>query len=318
MKILFAAPEGAWDGFLSRLRRLLPEHEFVASGRFGIDSLAGFDVLIPTMTPVDAECLSGADRLRLVQQVGSGVEGVDIAAAERLDIRVANVPAADSGNADSVAELGIYLMLALARRAPEMHRNVASGVIGTPFGMALMGKTCGIVGLGGIGAALARRLTPFGMRLAGVKRHDPQLARAELGLDWAGGMEQLPQLLGMSDFVVLCLPDTPATHHLMDYTRLAMMKPGAFLVNLGRGGLLPREALLDALAGGRLGGAGLDVFWAEPADPDDPVFRYNVIATPHVGGSTDISTRGILDAVADNLRRLDRGLPLNHLLSAYE
>ncbi len=314
MKILFAAPEGAWDGFLSRLRRELPEYEFVASDGFVIDTLAGFDVVIPTMTPVDAACLAGADRLRLVQQVGAGVESVDIAAATRLGIRVANVPAAGSGNADSVAELGIYLMLALARRAPQMHASVAAGVIGTPFGMALQGRTCGIVSLGGIGAAMARRLKPFGMRLAGVRRHDPEHARAALDLDWAGTMDALPELLAMSDFVVLCLPDTPDTHHLLDAERLAMMKPGAFLVNLGRGGLVPREALLDALRKGNLGGAGLDVFWTEPPDPDDPVFACNVIATPHVGGSTDVSTRGILDGVAANLRRLDAGEPLANVI----
>lgn len=314
MRILFAAPEDAWSGFLDRLRQTNPDHEFIASGAFEIDSLRGFDALIPTMTRVTRGTLESGDRLKLVQQVGAGLEGVDIEAAGQLGIAVANVPSADSGNADSVAELGIYLMIALARDAPAMERSVREGRIGDPFGLALKGRTAGIVGLGGLGAALATRLRAFGMRLHGVRRHDPVGARAELGLDWSGGTEDLPQLLEASDFVILCLPDTPATNGLMNHTTFSHMKRSAYLINLGRGGLVDREALLAALESGTIAGAGLDVFWQEPPDPDDPVFSHNVIATPHVAGATDVSMQGILAGVSDNLARLARGEPLRNLV----
>ncbi len=120
MKILFAARSDAWGGALDLLRKELPDHEFEASGRFGFDSLKGYDVLIPTMSLVDREALASADRLKLVQQIGAGLEGVDTEAAKEKGIYVANVPTDISGNADSVAELAIYLMIGLARNFRSM------------------------------------------------------------------------------------------------------------------------------------------------------------------------------------------------------
>ena len=131
-----------------------------------------------------------------------------------------------------------------------------------------------------------------------------------MGFDWVGGVEDLDQLLAESDFVVLCLPYTPENRNLISRPAFSRMKKGAFLINLARGGLVDRKALQEALATGRIAGAGLDVFWQEPPDPDDPVFAYNVIATPHIAGSTDISVRGIVKAVAENFRRLEEGREL--------
>jgi len=310
VKILFAAPHSAWSGFLSRLEAENPEHELMDLPDFNAGSLAGFDIVIPTMTRITAEHIATADRLKLIQQVGAGVEGVDVDAARRAGIAVANVPSDTSGNAESVAEMGIYLMIALARRAREMRRSIKQGVIGSPFGMALKGKTVGILGLGGIGKALVHRLRPFGVKLHGIKRHNAEATRAGLGLDWAGTLAELEQLLATCDFVVVALPDTPETHGLIGARELGAMKPEAFLINLGRGGLVNREALLEALDSGAIAGAGLDVFWQEPPEPDDPVFRYNVIATPHVAGATDISVEGILEGATTNIRRLAAGQPI--------
>jgi phosphoglycerate dehydrogenase-like enzyme len=317
MKILFAAHENAWGGFLHAIRAELPQHQFEASGRFAVATLRKVDVLIPTMCPVTRELLAGADRLRLIQQCGAGLEGVDLAAAQELNIRVANVPTAISGNADSVAELGIYLMIGLARDVRAMARSLAGGKMGEPLGRALSGRTVGLVGLGGIGRALAIRLKAFSVTMVAIKRHDPARAREEFGLDWVGGPDDLHELLRRSDFVVLCLPLTAASRHLMDRFAFASMKPGAFLINLARGGLVDRNALEKALASGRIAGAGLDVFWEEPPDPDDPIFRYNVLATPHIAGSTDVSMRGIVRVVADNIRRLENHLEPLHLKSPY-
>jgi phosphoglycerate dehydrogenase-like enzyme len=307
MKILFAAHEKAWGGFFGLIQTELPQHTFDASGRFGFESLKGFDVLIPTMSVVGREQLATADRLQLIQQCGAGLEGVDIPAALDLNIRVANVPTEMSGNADSVAELGIYLLLGLSRDFRKMALSLANRQTGTPQGRALSGKTVGLVGLGGIGRALAKKLEPFGVRLMGIKRHNPQKAKEELGLEWAGTPEEMDVLLGQSDYVVLCLPLTPESRHMIGRQAFNAMRRNAFLINLSRGGLVDRDALEEALVSERIAGAGLDVFWEEPVDPDDPIFKYNVLATPHIAGSTDVSISGIVGAVAENIRKLEQG-----------
>lgn len=313
MKILFAAHENAWGGLFKLLKQELPDHEFECTGRFGFDNLKGFDVLIPTMSIVNKEHLAEADRLRLIQQCGAGLEGVDIQAAQSMNIRVANVPTDISGNADSVAELGIYLMIGLSRNFRQMALSFSNGQMGAPRGRALSGKTVGLIGLGGIGRALARRLKYFDVHLIGIKSHEPQKAKEELGLEWAGSPSEMDVLLNKSDYVVLCLPLTPESRHIISRQSFNTMKRDAFLINLSRGGLVDRDALEDALASEQITGAGLDVFWEEPVDPDDPIFKYNVLATPHIGGSTDISVNGILKAVVENIKRLEKGQePLYH------
>jgi phosphoglycerate dehydrogenase-like enzyme len=306
VKILFAAPENAWGGFLGLIGSMLPQHHFVASGRFEVDTLTGFDILIPTMTLITREMLEEGDQLRLIQQCGAGLEGVDLEAARRLNIPVANVPTDISGNADSVAELGIYLMIGLSRNIRGMARSLATRKMGEPQGRALTGKTVGLIGLGGIGRALVRRLHPFDVRLIGIKRHNIQEAKADLGLEWVGGPEDLHELLDRSDYVVLCLPLTADNRNLIDHNAFTSMKRNAFLINLSRGGLIDRNALENALASGTIAGAGLDVFWEEPPDPNDPIFSYNVFATPHIAGSTDVSMQGIVRVVAENIRRVEQ------------
>jgi len=307
MDILFTAPEGAWAGFLGKIRKELPEHRFDHTGFFGAETLAGYDVIIPTMTQIPRELIETADRLRLIQQSGVGVENIDIDAATEGGIFVANVPGDVSGNADSVAELGVFLMVGLARNFMEWPVSFQDGTMGRPQGNSLVGATVGLVGLGAIGSSLARRLAPFGVELIGIKRAGQKKAKKELGLSWVGGPDDLPELLGRSDYVVLCLPATDETRRMINENTLAMMKPTAFLINLSRGGLVDRDALEEALEEGVIAGAGLDVYWTEPPDFDDPIFALNVLATPHIAGSTDATMRGIVSGVAENIRRLDRG-----------
>lgn len=312
MKILFAASEDAWGGFLNRVKKLLPEHEFIARGRFEIGDLSGFDVLIPTMSSVTRDVLRSADRLRLIQQCGAGLELVDIRAAREMGIHVANVPTDISGNADSVAEIAVYLMIGLSRHIDGMAQGLGNRIMGGPMGMALQGRTVGIVGLGGIGKALVQRLRPFGVNLIGLKRSGHEQAKTELGLDWVGGPGDLDSLLTQSDYVVLCLPLTGHSHGMMNDRTLGLMKPGAFLINVSRGGLVDYDALKSALKEKRIAGAGLDVFWEEPPDPEDEIFQYNIMATPHVGGATDVSMQGIAEGVAENIQRIARGgTPVN-------
>jgi phosphoglycerate dehydrogenase-like enzyme len=130
----------------------------------------------------------------------------------------------------------------------------------------------------------------------------------DLGLEWSGGPEELTKLLEMSDYVVLCLPLTPESRDLMDRAAFSRMKQSAFLINVSRGGLVDRDALEVALASNAIAGAGLDVFWEEPPDPKDPIFQYNVLATPHIAGSTDVSMQGIVNVVVENIQRLEQNL----------
>ena len=312
MKILFAAPEKARGGLLDMLRAELPEHQVDATGAFRIDSLKGYDVVIPCIAPVTAELIIDADRLKLIQQGGAGLDSVNLDAAKAYNIKIANVPTDLSGASDSVAELGIYFMLGLLRDFKSMKENLTNRKMGEPLGKTLMGRTVGIVGLGSIGRAVARRLKNFDVRLIGIKQSNPEEAMQELGLDWAGGTEDLPILLEQSDFVVLCLPLTEKSNLMMNRSAFNSMKHGSFLINLSRGGLVDRSALEDALDSGKIAGAGLDVFWEEPPDPADPIFNYNVIAAPHIGDVTDTAITGIVKAVAENIRRVERKeYPLN-------
>lgn len=310
-RVLFAAPEKAWGGILDRFKSALPEIEFVAAG-FNPASLAGFDVVIPTMSRIDRALIESSDRLKLIQQVGAGLEGVDLDAAVERGIAVANVPTDVSGNADSVAEMVIYYLIALARRTPEHGLQLAEGRLGVPVGQSLHGKCVGLVGFGAIGQAVSRRLAPFGVRQCAVKRTPDAALQRQFGLEWLGDSRQLERLLAEADFTVLCLPDAADSHNLINERTLAGMKTGAFLVNVGRGGLVDRAALLGALERGQLAGAALDVFWQEPPDPNDPIFSQNLLASPHVAGVTERSLAGIFKVASDNLERLVRGEALHH------
>ncbi|MBF0509201.1 MAG: lactate dehydrogenase [Deltaproteobacteria bacterium] len=313
MNILFAAPENTWGGFLHILRGAMPQHQVESTGKFEIDSLKGFDILIPTMSRVSREILQTSDRLKLIQQCGVGLEGVDRDAARELNIKVANVPSGASGNADSVAELGIYQMVGLARNFREMTRNLAERRVGSPLGGTLSGSKIGMVGMGDLARALVKRLKSFDARLAGISRSNCAGLAPELGLEWGGGPDSLKKLLQWSDYVVLCLPLSDETRHLMNRETFGFMNQQAFLINLSRGGLVDRDALEEALATGKIAGAGLDVFWEEPPDPNDPIFSYNVLATPHVGGTTHLSMEGIKRQVVDNILRLENSQELMYL-----
>ncbi len=303
----------------SQLAETMPEATVVAVDPAVLRRAgAAGEVLIPTMARVDGALMDRVAGLRLVQQWGAGLEGVDVAAASARGIAVANVPTPGTGNAESVAEWCVMTALALSRRLAESERVVRAGTgWGVPMGRALLGRTAGIVGLGGIGIALAERLRPFGARLVAVKRRpDPALA-ARLGLAWLGGADRLGDLLAESDVLFLCTPVTEATRELIDARALAAVRPGAILVNPARGGLVDEAALLRALDDGRLAGAALDVFRDEPLPTSSPLLAHpNVLATPHVAGVTDVSYRGIARSLAANARRAPAGGPYDHCVNA--
>jgi phosphoglycerate dehydrogenase-like enzyme len=273
------------------------------------EAAAGVDVLVPLVTRIGEGALA-SPRLRLVQQFGAGLDGVDIDSASRHGVYVANVPSDETANADSVAELAVFFMLALARKWSRAQESLRAGRIGTPIGTTLKGKTVTIVGFGGIGRALARRLRSFGLRIVAVSRRGPRGGETDVDLHLPASA--LHAALGEADFVVVATPLREGTRGLIGREAFARMKPGAFLVNVARGPVVEREALIEALRSGKLAGAGLDVFWEEPPDPADPLFSYEIVATPHVGGATDASLQDIARAVAANVERLRHGeIPRN-------
>jgi len=256
-----------------------------------VEVVGDVDVLLPSNAAITAAVIGAAPRLRLVQQPAAGTEGIDRDAAVARGIPICNAPGT---NHVAVAELALYLLLALARRVPRAPAAFAERRIGVPIGIELAGKTLGIIGMGNAGTALADRARALGMTVVALRRGDDKLA-----------------FLAACDAVSIHCPLTPETRHLIDARALAAMKPGAILINCSRGGVIDREALVGALD--RLRGVGLDVLWDEPGDPADALYSDpRVIALPHIAGSTEEAFARIVDVVVSNLARLTRGEPLLH------
>jgi phosphoglycerate dehydrogenase-like enzyme len=290
---------------LETLRAELPDDEVLECSPEEVRDFAStVNVLVPLVSAVGEELLV-APSVRLVQQFGAGLDGVDVDSASRHGVYVANVPSGETANADSVAELAVFLMIGLARRWARAQESLRARRIGAPIGTTLKGKTVAIVGFGGIGRALAQRLRAFHVRVVAVSRHGSR--GAETDADRHMPASELHAALALADFVVVATPLQAETRGLIGRDAFAHMKPGAFLVNVARGPVVDRDALLEALRSGKLGGVGLDVFWEEPPDPADPLFSFEVVATPHVGGATDTSLQDIAREVAANVNRLRRG-----------
>lgn len=311
MRVLFCS-----RSFLDGSRRLAPllsasGHELIVCAEREVGEQVGdVDVVIPLKAAVDASLFERGS-FGLVQQFGVGLENVDIEAATRAGVWVARVPSAMSGSAASVAEHALLLMLALSRQLQAARQAVEQRRVGEPLGLALLSKTACIVGMGNIGTALAVRLRACGMRLLAVHAHPERGVPPETGIERLFALPELPAAVAEADYVVLCINYNASLHHLISPAVLAAMKPGTFLVNVARGGLIDPEVLSEALRQGRLAGAGLDVFEEEPMDPGHPLFRYNVIATPHLAGVTDASFHGTATVCADNIARHARGeIPL--------
>lgn len=246
--------------------------------------LRGIDGYIAGVDVVDRQAIEAGDRLRVIARYGVGVDRVDLDAARERGIVVTNTPGA---NAASVAELTIALMLALARQLPEAIAATRAGAWPRLSGMALAGKTVGLLGLGAVGRQVARRLAGFDCRVLACDPAVTDEAARALGAELA----PMDDVVAQADVLSLHLPLTPATRTLVDASFLGRMKRGAFLVNTSRGELVDELALADAIQGGRLGGAAVDVFTTEPPPVDHPLLRLpQVLATPHCGAHTDDAT----------------------------
>ena len=254
-------------------------------------------VLIRSATKVDAEALDAAPRLKVVARAGVGLDNVDVRAATQHGVMVVNAP---TSNIVSAAELAVALMLAAARHVAPASAALKQGEWKRSryTGTELYEKTVGIVGLGRIGVLVAQRLSAFGMKVIAYDPYVQAGRAAQMGVRLVG----LDELLEHSDFMSVHLPKTPETLGLIGEEELARVKPSLVLVNAARGGIVDEHALYVAVKEGRVAAAGLDVFASEPCT-DSPLFELeNVVATPHLGASTDEAQEKAGIAVARSVR----------------
>jgi D-3-phosphoglycerate dehydrogenase len=246
-------------------------------------AIAGYDaILIRSATQMTADLIELADNLKVIGRAGTGVDNVDIAAATRRGVIVANAP---ESNSVAAAEHTLALMLALSRNVARAHASLTAGKWERPKfkGSELYGKTLGVIGFGRIGQLVAKRAQAFQMEILAFDKFVSAERFKELGVE---GVETLEDLLGRADIVTLHTPKTPETIGLIDTAAVAAMKDGARIVNCARGELVELDAVQAGLESGKLGGAALDVFPSEPFT-EHPIFeRDDVVVTPHLGAST--------------------------------
>lgn len=281
------------------------------------------DVLVPTVTDqIDAALIAQAgDNLKLIANFGNGVDKIDVAAAAKRGITVTNTP---NVLTEDTADMTMALMLAVPRRLAE-GANVLTGdkkwAGWSPtwmLGRRIWGKRLGIVGMGRIGTAVARRAKAFGLSIHYHNRHRV-LPAVEDGLE-ATYWESLDQMLARMDIISVNCPSTPATFHLLSARRLALLQPTAYIVNTARGDIIDEEALVKLIQDGKIAGAGLDVYEHEPALNSKLLklaARHKVVLLPHMGSATlegriDMGEKVIINirAFVDGHRPPDRVLPL--------
>jgi D-3-phosphoglycerate dehydrogenase len=249
--------------------------------------LPDVDGFIAGLDEIDAAAIAAAPCLRVIARYGVGINNVDLAAAQAQGVVVTNTPGANSA---SVAELTIGLLLNLLRPIQQAAAETRQGGWPRLAGVSLVGKTVGLVGLGAIGKAVARRLAGFD---CDVLAYDVA-ADADFARRHAITLVTLADLLARSDVVSLHVPALPETRQMVNAAFLRQMKPGAYFINTSRGELVDEAALLDGLVNGRLAGAALDAFQQEPPGADNPLLALpQVIPTPHMGAHSDDATNAM-------------------------
>ena len=280
--------------------------ELLAALKSGVDA-----VLIRSATKMDAEAISAATGLRVIARAGVGLDNVDIPAATAAKVLVINAP---TSNIVSAAELAIALMMASARNISPAHASLRAGKWARSkfSGTEMFEKTLGIVGFGKIGQLVAHRMKAFGMN---VIAYDPYLSAKKvstLGVK----LVELDELLKNSDFITIHLPKTKETVNLIGEEALSKVKPSVHIVNAARGGVLDEAALYKAITEGRVAGAGIDVYATEPCT-DSPLFSLDqVVATPHLGASTEEAQERAGIDVAHSVRKALAGEPVPDAVNA--
>ena len=277
-----------------------------------VDTIGEYDALVVrSETKVTEPVIEAGRNLKVVARAGIGVDNIDLDAATRAGIAVVNAPV---GNTVAAAEHTMALMLALARNVPQAYASMKDGQWQRSafMGIEVRNKTLGIIGLGRVGSEVARRASSFGMRLIA---YDPFVApdfASRLGVTTMPLEELLPQ----ADFITLHTPLTAGTTKLISKPQLVMMKPGARLINVARGELIDEDDLLEALENEQLAGAALDVFTNEPPG-DIPLLKHpRLMATPHLGASTQEAQREVAIEAAEQVIAVLNGQPARNTVNA--
>jgi len=278
-----------------------------------LDRIAGYDALVVrSETKVRAEHITAATRMRVIGRAGVGVDNIDVEAATRAGILVVNAPA---GNTIAAAEHTIAMMMALARHIPQANRTLLEGKWDRKsfMGFQLRSKTLGVVGLGAIGGEVAKRAQGLEME---VIAYDPVVTK-ERAEQINVELVQLDELCRRSDVITTHVPMVPATKHLFDQARIMLCKPGVRLVNVARGGVYDEAAVLAGLESGHVAGAAFDVFETEPPPPNSLLVHHpNVVATPHLGASTEEAQLGVASDVVEQIISVLRGGPARWAVNA--
>ncbi|MEU6134841.1 2-hydroxyacid dehydrogenase [Nocardioides sp. NPDC047086] len=283
------------------------------------EAAASAEVLVCSSTT--PALLTAMPRLRLVHVTGAGVDKIPLGALPE-DVRLANTFHHGRSIAEHVMMVSMMLLRGVLRSEADMRRGVWSNAIVSgdySFGGVLAGRTLGIVGFGEIGSSVARLGAAMGMKVRAVRRNPDAPLPEGVDLDWVGPDSALHELLAASDVVVVTVPLNEATRGRIDAAALAAMRPTAVLVNVARGAVVDEQALHDALTTGAIAGAGIDVWWRNPRDPDAPPPSHldftelpNVVLTPHQSGHTAEVFAGRAQDITDNVDALAEGRPLRN------
>ncbi len=270
------------------LERPLPsEYQYLFDGVAEVAELTEAEAVIAGAWQFTAEFMDEAPRLCVISRTGIGYDNVDVAAATARGIVACNAPDAPTR---STAEMAVTLMLAVARQLKWLERRLqAEDGFSNYQAWELEGRQLGLVGVGRIGSQVAKMAQGLGMQVAAF---DPYISRSQLENKNIHSTQSLEELLGLADIVSLHIPLTSENRHIMNGQMLAMMKPGAILINTARGGLVDEAALLTAVSNGRLFGVGLDVMAVEPPSKDHPLLQFdNVIVSPHIASATIVGRK---------------------------
>ncbi|MBK5111198.1 MAG: phosphoglycerate dehydrogenase, partial [Thermoleophilia bacterium] len=273
------------------------------------DQIGNYDaILIRSATRLTPELIQRADRMKVIGRAGTGVDNVDIPAATKRGIIVANAP---ESNSVAAAEHTLALALALFRNVPQAHGSLVEGRWDRAKykGSELYGKTLGVIGFGRIGQLVAKRAQSFEMEVLAFDKFVSAERFRDLGVE---GVESAEEIYRRADLLTIHLPKTPETVNWIDAGAIAAMKPGMRIVNCARGELIDLDALIEGLESGQVGGAALDVFPEEPFT-EHPVFaREDVVVTPHLGASTaEAQDRAGTDTAAQATAALTGGVVTN-------
>jgi D-3-phosphoglycerate dehydrogenase len=259
--------------------------------RENIKNAAGF---IVSLEKVNDDLLKAAAQLKVVSKYGVGTDNIDIPAAEKNGVEVANCP---GSNSNAVAELVIGLMISMSRNTQNLCDRLRDGRWSTEVGFEIAGKRVGILGFGNIGRKVAKYLKPFTQDILVYDVFVDRKAEAEYGVRYTS----VDEIVETSDYITLHLPLLPETRHLINKDKLARMKKGVYLINAARGGVVDEDALFDAVTSGRVAGAGVDAFEFEPPTASRMLEDERFIVLPHIGAATVEASFNMVNMAIDNV-----------------